>query len=335
MGFQRLIRLLAATLLAASVVACAGAEPVREPAAPAGPTHLQIVHAMKTSQRRELVERFRRRNDEGEAGWIVNEEALAMSVTVIDPFVGFLRRARRQPIARAKPSMPLADEQARAIARGFVRRNADLLGLPRHVVVGLGERVRSVEPGDHASPNATYAVRFDASFPTKGFEAFHEIDNTADVEVFVDDDGQVSSFVNLSRVHPPLQIDTRPRLGQDDARVVAQLLGRSVFAVIGEDGGPQGTDVRELPRLSLGKVDVDDILRLQLVIHESTGPGLAWVTYRLGYFVEVGKPLPPSMGGFESVSAPPIFFFRYVVDADTGDILEDARAPFTPSVLPD
>jgi hypothetical protein len=347
-GPQRLIRLLGAVLLAIVIVACGGAEPLAKPAVPPRPSHLQIVHAMKMPQRRELLDRFRKRNAEGREGadWIVNEEAVAMSLTVIDPFAGFLRRARRSSartpsgLPRAAPSMPLADEQARAIARGFVRRNADLLGLPRHVVVGLGERVRSVEPGDHASPNATYVVRFDASFSTKGYEAFHEIDNTADVEVFVDDDGQVSSFVNLSRVHPPLLLDTRPRLNQEDARVVAQLLGRSVFAVVddtrdGEADVRAPKDARDMRRMPLGKVQAEDVLRLQLVIHESAGPELAWLTYRLAYFVEVGKPVPVEMGGGDPLSSPPIFFFRYVVDADTGDVLEDARAPITPSVLPD
>lgn len=343
MGYERLTRLLGAALLA-TVVACGAAEPVKS-TVPVAPTHhLQVVHAMKTPERRDLVERFRRRNDEGgargsraqQAEWIVNEEALATSLTVVDPYVGFLRRARRRWVPKAKPSMPLSDEQARAAARGFVRHNADLLGLPRHVVVGLGERVRAVEPADHAAPNAVYAVHFDATFATKGYEAFHEIDNSADVEVFVDDDGEVSSFINLSRVHPPLRIDTRPRLHQEDGRVVAHLVGRSVFAVIddGEGDASVPADIRDMRRLPLGKVAPDDIVRLQLVIHEATGPELAWLTYRLAYFVEVGKPVPPSMGGGDPLSAPPIFFFRYVVDADTGDVLEDARAPITPSVMP-
>ncbi len=341
MGPQRLIRsklfglvLPVPVLVLAAVGALGCAGPTEAPAkVPAPqPPHLQIVYAMKTPERRALVARFRERNDEGDgSAWTINEEALGMSVTVIDPFVGFLRRARRRPIPRAKPSRPLADGDARAIARAFVRRNADLLGLPRHLVIGLGERVRNVEPADHASPNAVYAVRFDAPFATKGYEAFHEIDNTADLEVFVDDDGQVSSFVNLSRVHPRLMLDTRPRLTQDDPRLVSRLVGRSVFALLDHGLAPLDPsrvprDVRELHRIPLGTVNASDVAHVQLVIHESTGPELAWLTYRLAYFVEVAKPAPPALG---EASLAPIFFFRYVVDADTGEILEDARAPVT------
>ena len=295
---------------------------------------MQIVHAMTTPARRALVDRLRERNPApAGAQWTVNEEALARSLTVVDPFAGFLRRARRG-IDRRPPRNdgPIAEHEAAASAREFVKKNADLLGLPRHVVPGLSEHVRSVEPSDHALPRATWAVRFDASFATKGYEAFDELQNHADLEVFVDDDGEVSSFVNLSRVHPHLAIDTKPALAQDDPRVLAKLVGRKVFAL---DANEVELDVRldprELRRIPLGEVDPSDVTRVQLVVHVATGPQLAWLTYRLGYFVEVAKPVPPRIAeenaGLDG--APQYFFFRWVVDADTGDVLEDARAPFS------
>lgn len=300
---------------------------------------------MKTLERRDLVERFRKRNPAPGAEWTVNEEALSLSLTVVDPFAGFLRRARRAVHQRPMPATPLTDAEAASVAREFVKNNADLLGLPRHVVPSLGEHVRMVEPRDHAAPSASLVVRFDAPFSTKGYEGFHEVDNLADVEVFVDGDGQVSSFVNLSRVHPHLTLDTKPSLPEDDRRVMGQLVGRSVFALIDDhrraierppsqparplDGSSQLPDVRELGRLPLGQIRAEDVTHVQLVIHESTGPKLAWLAYRLAYFVEIAKPVPAEafVGDESAAGGPQFFFFRYVVDADTGDVLEDARPP--------
>jgi hypothetical protein len=284
---------------------------------------------MATPGRRALVERLKQRNPTSAGSeWTVNEEALGMSLTVVDPFTGFVRRARRA-VAPRPATAPVVMEQAAASARDFVKRNADLLGLPRHVVPGLAEHVRAVEPSDHASPRAAYAVRFDAPFASKGYEGFKEIDNLADLEVFVDDDGEPSSFVNLSRVHPHLTIDTKPLLKQEDPQVISKLVGRTVFALADEPGHDR-RDVRELRRIPLGKIRPDEVTHMQLVIHVSTGPQLAWLTYRLGYFVEVAKPVPSSeLDDEQGVSPPQFFFFRYVVDADTGDVLEDARAPLT------
>ncbi|HVJ89842.1 MAG TPA: hypothetical protein VM580_08555 [Labilithrix sp.] len=282
---------------------------------------------MTTPRRRMLVEQLSERNPAPERSrWTVNEEALARSITVVDPFAEFLRRARRA--RRAKPAhggVPVSEAQASESARRFVKRNADLLGLPRHVVPGLSERARVVAPNDHA--DAVWAVRFEAAFASKGYEAFKEVDNVADIEVFVADDGEVSSFVNLSRVHPHLTIDTKPALPQDDPRVIGKLVGRRVFAIVSA-AETELDRLGELRRIPLGEVRQEDVTRTQLIIHVSTGPELAWATYRLGYSVEVAKPVP-ALAAAEGVhgDVPAYFFFHYVVDADTGDVLEDARAP--------
>jgi hypothetical protein len=293
---------------------------------------------MTTPQRDALVERLRERNPTPPSSrWEVNTEALGRSITVVDPFSGFLRRARRRAAARAPlAGPPISELEAEDRARAFVKRNADLFGFPRHLVAGLSEHARTVSPSDHAASRAAWAIRFEAPFASKGYEGFKEIDNVADVEVFVDDDGEVSSFVNLSRIHPHLAIDIHPGLAQEDPRVIAKLVGRKVFALDGRDAPPVDTPraLQELRRIPLGEVRAENVTHLQLVIHVSTGPQLAWLVYRLGYFVEIAKPAPPPFGrDLDGSAGPPqFFFFRYVVDADTGDVLEDARAPLTPSL---
>jgi hypothetical protein len=329
--------------LAVSAIACNGATQGVRPAGDvkAHGRHLQIFHAMRTSERQALVDRLRERDPAPPSSrWTVNEDALVRSLTVVDPFAGFLRRARRDPFVRPiRTGGSIGEVDAASCARDFVKRNADLLGLPRHVVPGLAEHVRASAPSDHASPRTAWVVRFDAAFATKGYEGFKEIDNVADVEVLVDDDGEVSSFVNRSRIHPHLTIDTKPVLAQDDPRVLSKLLGRKLFALDAPDGSGAGdlAGVQALRRIQLGEVRAEDVTHMQLVIHVSAGPQLAWLTYRLGYFVEVAKPAPPDAVS-DSISvgvpAPPqFFFFRYVVDADTGDVLEDARAPLSTPVL--
>ncbi len=333
MGSERLTSFAALAALALHVSACGGANVARPaPVAPEVKRHAQIFHAMKTPARRALVERFRERNPAPPgARWTVNDEALVRSLTVVDPFAGFLRRARRTPFERL-PRAQIDPNEAIAAARDFVKRNADLLGLPRHVVPGLAEHVRPVEPSDHPQPRALWAVRLDAPFANKGYEAFDEISNVADVEVIVDDDGEVSEVVNVSRIHPHLALDTRPELTQEDPRTVAKIVGRRLFALdaADADGALDLSSLRGVRRIELGTARPEDVEHVQLVIHVATGPELAWMTYRLAYFVQLVKAAPP---GVEPITqaplavGPTLFAFRYVVDADTGEVLEDARVP--------
>jgi hypothetical protein len=103
-----------------------------------------------------------------------------------------------------------------------------------------------------------------------------------------------------------------------------------VFALV-DEGGDGARDVRELRRIPLAPIRASDVVRVQLVIHVSTGPQLVWFAYRRAYFVEVGVSEPdaePTGAPDEKrVPGPNVYFFRYVVDADNGDVLEDARAP--------
>ncbi len=337
MGPERLTALRGPrAILALAVLAglgCASCQTTPDRAVVSGATsvspkrrHVQIVHAMKTPERRALVEALKARN--APQTWAVNDDALAQSLLVVDPFAGFLRRARRTDPGATRGEA-ITEERAGAGARAFVKRNADLLGLPHHVVPALAEHVRPIEPGDHGGPRARWMVRLEAPFPSKGYESFHELDNVADLELVVADDGEPSSFVNVSRIHPRLLLDPRPSLAEEDPRVIQHVRERTVFALLdaatGEGELPR--DLRTLPRLLLGKVESADVTRRQIVIHVSPGPQLAWLTYRLGWLVEAAKTPGPDFPGY--------YFFRWVVDADTGDVVEEATAPIgLPSETP-
>ena len=273
---------------------------------------------MKTPERHALVDRFRERNPTPpDSPWVVDDDALERSVIVIEPFRGFLRRLRRGgAVAHAEGAGSVDEGSVLAAARAFVRRNADLLGLPSSQALVLGASAK------RGGATSAWLVRFDGKFESKGYEQFPELENTADLEVALDDHGDVRAFTNLSQIHPRLTLDTHPGLAEDDIRVISKVLGRRVFAVLGDEA--DDSRIEDRPRLHLGRIEASDLIRIQPVVHRSEGPRLAWVTYRLGYSLVFGK--SAGLGG-ELALGPPVYFFSYVVDADTGDVVEDARAP--------
>ena len=302
MGSERLKHWLALVLALAACVPTAR-PPDHGASAPA--VHAQVVRAMPTAARRLLVQRFRERNG---TEWGVNEDALDRSLTVVDPFRGFLRRVSRPDPGGTRVSA----EDARSLAFGFVKANADLLGLSASSVLGLQEDVRTVLP--------PWLIHFDGRFSVKGYEGFHELDTTVDIDVVVN--GGVIAVINRSLVHPRLVLDLHPALDRDE-RVVHRLVGRRVFALRDEPT----VDERSRTRIPLGEIHAEDVTNVALVIHVSTGPQLAWLVYRLAYAVELARPTP----GAEVVPVPVenagFYFFRYVVDADTGEVVEDSKAP--------
>lgn len=310
MGPEHLSR--GAVALGVALVACGG-EAAPAPVVPREPSthHAQIIRALTTPERSQIVARFRERNG---ATWEINEAALVTSTTVVDPFVGFLRRARTAA-PRAPVAAPVSEADAVLAARAFVKKNADLLGLPHQVVPTLGDHARAVAPEDHAPARAVWAVRLETTFPSKRYEAFAEMENKADIEVIVDDDGAPSVLNNLSQIHPRLAIDTKPLFGPDDDRMYAKLIGRRVFALA--EGEVQ---------VPLGLVAREDFQASQLGILASRGPMAAWLTYRLVWGVRAVK--SSSAGDLTA------YAFTWIVDADTGEVLVDATPPVTPEVEP-
>lgn len=311
MGAERLNGRVAALSLLLLLGGCHRAGPTGS----SGPTssravavgkHLQVVRAMTMAERTAIVGRFQARNAPSPEAWSFNEDALE-GVVVVDPFRGFLRRGQRRHALGARGVSP---DGAAAAARAFVEKNADLLGLPSAIVHALAE--------DRSSAGDRWSIRFNASYPSKGYEAFHEVDNKVDLEVLVADDGVVTSFVNRSRIHPALQLDLHPRLAEDSPLVVQQLIGREVHAYVAPSGA---SDTKNLPRIPIGVVRPVDITKVELTIYPSPGPQLAYVTYQLAYLVVGGRQsLPDMVDPFRSAA---VFMFGFVVDADTGDVLAE------------
>lgn len=320
------------------------------PSVQRSPIHMQVIRAMTTGERRQLILRLRERNLTcADGDWVVNEEALDSSLTVVDPFAGFLRRAHH--VRANQPGGPaISDASAITKAREFVDRNADLLGIPRSVIPTLAERLRAHEPNDHVSADSRI-VRFDAELPVKGFEGFYQVGGASaleemthriELDVIVDVSGWVEGFVNLSRIQPHVMLDKKPRLAADDRRLLQMIEGRPLFVLVGAEAPPTLEGMRELQRIQLGALSPNDVTRVQLVIQVSAGPKLAWLTYRLAYLIDVAKEVPPALAFLRRAPQPSwltgptpgFFFFRYVVDADSGDVLEDARPPLV-KVSPD
>jgi hypothetical protein len=294
--------------------------------APAGArgAHVQIVRAMPVAERAALVARFKERNG---AAWEITLGA-GGAPDDVDAIRGVVRRATKRgaPVGeRAEPGEPdegVAAPSARAgreratdEAIAFVTKNADFFGMSPRDVAAL-----DVEAG--AAKTAMYGawvVHLRGRIPMPGYEGFEAVGSTIDVLVYAAEGGAPRHFVNLSRVHPRLVLDTTALLGPDDKRVLRNVVGREVFVVFDDPSRP-GARLRELRRRSLGRVEDGDVRSVRLTVHVSPGPRGSYVSYWLSYSVVVLREGQP---------------FRFVVDADTGDVLEDAVVPVVQAGSPE
>jgi hypothetical protein len=300
------------------LVACGGGaratgEAGERATGPTRPRHAQIFRALTGREKKAIAERFRARNG---SGWLIGGEERGRAEPLdIDSFAGFVRRAflRGAPQAGGGPG---AEEDVVGKARAFVRANADLLGVPLREADALDVAPLELEPALRPGPATRWLARLVGHYPTRGYEAFHDLENVVDLWVFVDDDREVRLFMNFSRLHPALFIDTRVSVPEEDPRIVAKLLGRQVFAVEDDPSRPNAP-VRLLKRIPLGSIAASDIRRRELTIHAAEGPAHAWLTYRLAYRVLVER--------LDSAQAH--YFFWYVVDADDGTVIGDAPPP--------
>jgi hypothetical protein len=316
---------LAATF-GASTIACRAAPPAAPDAearvtlaGPAGArgAHVQFVRAMPMAERIALVERFKARNG---ADWAITLGA-GGAPDDVDAIRGVVRRAKREVPGEAAASSVDLDawgttdpaEQERAIteAIAFLTRNAELFGLSPADVPVLDVAAGRPKTRTYGS----WVVILAGRIPMRGYEGFQAVTAHVDIAVYVGDDGNTRYFINLSRIHPRLVLDTHPGLGPDDKRLQRFVLGRELFVVLDDPRHPNAR-VRELQRVSVGRVEESDVRSVRLTIHVSPAPRGSYVSYALAYAVDVRRE------GHD---------FRFVVDADTGDLLEDAVVPVVPS----
>jgi hypothetical protein len=307
--------------LALGVAACRSTPPVAPGdgsritlSAPAGAhgAHVQIVRAMPMAERVALVSRFKARNG---ADWAITLGA-GGAPDDVDAIRGIVRRAKREGIT-PDPDDPAADgwgnadavarERAITEALAFLTRNADFFGLSPADVPALDVAAGRPKTKTYGS----WVVLAAGRIPMRGYEGFEAVGSTIDIAVYVGDDGAPRYFINLSHVHPRLVLDTAAVLGPDDKRLMRFVIGRELFVVFDDPRRPNAR-VRELRRASVGRVEDADVRAVRLTIHVSPGPRGAYVSYWLAYAIDVRRE------GHD---------FRFIVDADTGDLLEDAVVP--------
>ncbi|MBX3186787.1 MAG: hypothetical protein KF819_07215 [Labilithrix sp.] len=307
MGAERLV----ASLFVLAAAACSrntAAPPPEDARAslrgPSGAPHFQMFRAMPASERAGVVARFRSKNG---AGWSVTLGA-GDAPDDVDPLFGVVRRARRED----PPGPPVELDEETAVAEGvaFLTRNAEFFGFSAGDVATFD--IAAGPARTHTF--GAWVVRVRGRLATRGYEGFAAVTSMIDILVYLGEDGRSRYFVNVSRVHPRLTLDTTPRLGPDDPRILQHVVGRELIVAIDDPRHPNAR-VRELRRISLGKVEGGDVKSTRLTIHVSPGPRAVYVTYRLAYAVDVIKERQR---------------YRFVVDADTGDLLEDAIVPVVP-----
>jgi hypothetical protein len=280
--------------------------------APAGAhgAHMQIVRPLATKERVALVERFREVNG---PAWSITLGA-GGAPDDVDAIRGIVRRAKREREAAANAEAGVIGEQAVIdAASAFLAKNADFLAISPRDVPAL-----DVEAGP-AKTNAygSWVVHFRGQIPMRGYEGFIDVVSKIDVLVYVGDDGAPQYFINLSQVHPSLVLDTKPLLGPDDPRLMRLVVGRELFVLLDDPRHPNARP-RELRRLPVGRVEPKDVRIVRLIIHVSPALRGAYVSYSLAYEILVVRERHR---------------FRFVVDADTGDWLEDVIPPIVSSPL--
>lgn len=304
-------------LLLAAMIAC-GACAKTPPADPAhvsaprgarGP-HVQIVRALPSGERVALAERFRARN----GPWTITLGA-GGAPDDIDQIRGIVRRATRDVGAPSAVTTPVSEESAIAEGAAFLGKNADFLGFSANDVAALD----LVAGPAKTTVYGAWVVHARGTSRMRGYEGFEAVTSEIDVLLYLGEEGVARYFLNLSRVHPRLSIDTAPGLGPDDKRLLANVVGRPVFVVVDDPRRPSAR-VRELRRVPLGVVADADVRAIRLTIHVSPGPRSAYVSYALAYAVDAVKERHT---------------FRFIVDADTGALLEDAVVPVVPATETD
>jgi len=277
--------------------------------------HVQFIRALPMAERVALVQRFKARNG---AEWSITLGG-GGAPDDVDAIRGVVRRAKREGDAStdagagadADANADADAERAIRSAMAFVIKNAEFLGLAPADVATLDV---TAAPAKTPVYGAWVAV-FGGHMPMRGYEGFEAVASTINLAVYLGDDGAVRYFVNFSHVNPRLVLDTHALLGPDDKRLMRYVLGREMFVVFDDPRRPNAR-VRELRRLSLGRVEDADVRAVRLTIHVSPGPRDAYVSYTLAYAIDVRRE------GSD---------FRFIVDADTGDLLEDAVVPVLPS----
>jgi hypothetical protein len=271
------------------------------PATPAGTRHSEVFRIATPAARMALLDELRKTSG---PAWVLGKAGPA--IDDVEPFRLFLRRAWR--VDPPSSPVPLTRADAEALAVSFVKTNAGVLGLVPSDVALLEVTSADVPPAD---AHHKVAVRFQGKLPMRGFEAFDALATTVDMLLFVDEDAQIRFFMNLSRIHPRLTLDTKPLLDAEDPRLLQHVVGRELFVAFGDPTHP-GARVRDLRRESLGRVASSDVTVRTLTVYVSAGPMGAYVAYHLAYAIVVGR------GGQ---------WFRFLVSADTGDLLDDAAIP--------
>lgn len=315
--------------------AAAGGDPSRVTlTAPAGAhgAHMQIVRPLKAEERVAIVQRFRERNG---AAWTIT---LGSGGTAddVDAIRGVVRRAKREDSGAASDAgagqgsdagagqgsdagagkgsdagAGSEEEAAIAEASAFLGKNAEFFGIAANDVPALDV----VAGPAKTTTYGTWVVHFRGRIPMRGFEGFEAVASMIDVLVYVAGDGSTRYFVNLSHVHPQLVLDTSPLLGPDDKRVLRVVVGFPLFVLVDDPNRPNAR-ARELRRVDLGRVEDKDVRIVRLIVHVSPALRGAYVSYWLAYEILVVKGHQP---------------FRFVVDADTGELLEDPQAPIVPA----
>ena len=196
----------------------------------------------------------------------------------------------------AAPDPTLDESGATDVARALIEKNMDLLKL-------VPSDLTSARVSVDRLPASAYRVWFTGHRVQPGYEGIDALREQTNVSVVVGNDGEPKMLVNWCHHLPKLTLSVIPKLGADDPRVIAQLLGR--------EPGHHEPLLRRVP---------SSPRRLVRWRPATSSPRSSPSTSAHGVDTELGG-WARAHAGLPDLGGEAGFSFRFAVDAATGEVL--------------
>ena len=279
------------------------------PSTPTLKSNRQTVKGATPAERTAMLDKFQARN--GKQWDFLTHDASYDS----DDFGKTVRYLRRTDVAG--PSTHPTRTQAKAAADAVVKKNADLLGLSPEVLAKLSVSVEAMNKKDAitAWKNTDFIVSYKGTITQPGFEKFPEVATKVDLEIGVEQDGQVRFIGKQGEdATPLLSLGTKPNLKATDPRIRGSVLGQQLVSYAQDLKTPNHTYQTFYVGTKLGKITDKDIasVRPAIVMKVRGDAASRSETFILAYDFTVKK------DGHT---------FHFKVDAGTGELLEKPELP--------
>jgi hypothetical protein len=202
-------------LLALSLLAASGLPGPNVAAQTQDGAPFVLIPRISSDQEEAIVRAFVERNPT--VPWV-------RDLLLLDPWSGWVSRAVAPP--PESPTGPTDADAAKSVAADFLRRNADLLGIPEAVIPGL-----TIEHFADGGPGETGMVQITSSAPISypGYTSLGDFGYLVDLQLSVAGSTVITAINNTNRLPDFAPLKTVPSVEPDAPTIVDQLVGKELF----------------------------------------------------------------------------------------------------------